>query len=343
MRLTFEADRTYARARLKRRGYPIAAFCGPNGTGKSAIMVYDTLPSLEAGRPVLSTVRLLDYADPHLCGDRPWDRCDDLINHERERVDTVVDKLWSPEVFRDLPEVLLLSERDAEVAYAASPDVRSQVPSGVMVRHRAAHRLYSKLTAFGQVVDWHDGDILLDEVTGIASSREFSSMPPQIANMLVQLRRRNVCLRWSSPAWGRSDKIIREVSQSVTLTSAFLPKRIVSVPGEPPRLWRERRLFWARTFDAQHFDEFDAHRADGDLKPVVRAMYWGPGAAMFGAYDTYDAVSALGSSDMASGACLTCGGRRRAVPCGCDDHKAPEAAMPRPRPALVRPRPVPIP
>jgi hypothetical protein len=32
-------------------------------------MIYDTLPDLAAGRPVLSTVRLLDYDNPRLCDD----------------------------------------------------------------------------------------------------------------------------------------------------------------------------------------------------------------------------------------------------------------------------------
>ena len=53
-----------SRARDARRGLPIHAYVGPNGGGKSLAMVNDTIPSLDAGRPVLSTVRLIDWRAP---------------------------------------------------------------------------------------------------------------------------------------------------------------------------------------------------------------------------------------------------------------------------------------
>lgn len=49
-------------ARNARRSYPIHAYVGPNGGGKTLAMVNDTLPTLRAGRRVLSTVRLIDPA-----------------------------------------------------------------------------------------------------------------------------------------------------------------------------------------------------------------------------------------------------------------------------------------
>lgn len=55
------------RARTARRSYPIRAYVGPNGGGKSLAMVNDVLPSLDRGRKVLSTIRLLDHrtGEPH--------------------------------------------------------------------------------------------------------------------------------------------------------------------------------------------------------------------------------------------------------------------------------------
>jgi hypothetical protein len=47
------------KARRIRRSFPIRGYVGPNGGGKSLAMVHDVLPSLAAGRTVLSTVRLL--------------------------------------------------------------------------------------------------------------------------------------------------------------------------------------------------------------------------------------------------------------------------------------------
>lgn len=46
--------------RAQRRAAEIHFYAGTNGGGKSFAAVYDTIPTLESGRPVLSTVRLLD-------------------------------------------------------------------------------------------------------------------------------------------------------------------------------------------------------------------------------------------------------------------------------------------
>jgi len=52
-------------------------YTGRNGAGKSLAAVYDTLPDLDAGLSVLSTVRLLDFRDPRPCED---DNCADLMH-----------------------------------------------------------------------------------------------------------------------------------------------------------------------------------------------------------------------------------------------------------------------
>lgn len=48
---------------------PIAGFVGWNGSGKSLAATAAAMVHLERGRPVLSTVRLLDYLDPRDCDD----------------------------------------------------------------------------------------------------------------------------------------------------------------------------------------------------------------------------------------------------------------------------------
>lgn len=62
-------------ARELRRGYAVHFYSGRNGSGKSLCAVYDTLPDLDAGKTVLSTVRLLDFRWPRLCDDLLCD-CD---------------------------------------------------------------------------------------------------------------------------------------------------------------------------------------------------------------------------------------------------------------------------
>lgn len=250
--------------RAMRRAYPIHAYVGANGGGKSCAMVWDTLPSLEAGRPVLSTVRLLDYQNPRPCDDP-------LCDHAEHQL-------------------------------------------GVEVTHLAAHPAYVALREWGQLMEATKCDVLLDEVTGVASSRESAGLPPAVANKLVQLRRSDVVVRWSAPAWARADKIIRETSQSVTYCVGRMP--VTSTDGE--RQWRNRRLFFWKTYDAAAFEDFTAGKRE-QLRAEVSDVHWGPKSPAFAAYDTLDAVSTVGTVTE-TGKCYQCGGRRRVPECRCDGH-----------------------
>lgn len=236
--------------RQRRRGVPIHAYVGENGGGKSLAMVHDTLPSLDAGRHVLSTVKLLDS-------------------------DT-----------------------------------------------GQAHSCYEPLTEWHQLLHAEHCDVLMDEIVGIAGSRESQGMPVQIANLLVQLRRRDVVLRWTAPAWARADKIIRETTQAVTVCRGFLAKMPEPDPDseDEQRLWKQRRLFKWRTFDAANYEQFTL----GTLERVGAmqvSWFWGPSSRAFASYDTLDAVEQIGHV-MDSGRCAVCGGRRRVQECSCPDYQA---------------------
>lgn len=286
-------DRPTSRGRLKRRGFPISGFIGPNGHGKSVALVHDTIPSLDSGRPVLSTVRLLDFRNPRPCPG--GNVCDDPANHEvKRRVVTLV---------------------DGELLFGF-------VPTGDV--HKASHPYYVRLSSFGQLLAWRDGDVLLDEVTGVASSREHASLPAPILDLLVQLRRRNIVLRWSAPNWARADKVIREVTQSVTLCTATFPTKRAQVPGEAPRLWFDRRLITLQTFDAAMYEDFETSQAD-KISPESTQRLWRPGLLVNSAYDTLDPVSSLGYAVL--GTCISCGGRRAQTKCSCDDQHAHGASQ----------------
>lgn len=266
-------------ATRKRRSAAIRAYVGANGNGKSLAMVNDILPSLDAGRPVLSNVRLLDFRNPRPCDD---------------------------------------------------PSCRSDNHS----RHMAAHPLYVPLLDYSQLLEWRHGDVLLDEVTGIASSRESSSLPVQVVNLLVQLRRRDVTLSWTAPAWARADKVLREVSQSVVHCRGFLPTTRSTDDGT--RTWKDRRLFWWRAYDANSFEDFTQGKRE-KLRPSPVQLFWRPGSPAERAYDTLDAVSALGWA-MESGLCIACGGRRSVPRCSCEGHDAGSARA-RQRPEHLAKRP----
>jgi hypothetical protein len=270
------------RKRAMRRGWPILGYVGPNGSGKSAGMVWDTMPSLEAGRRVLSTVRLLDFQNPREC-----EGCDDL-GHVRP--------VFAPAL--------------GPVPYEGGVYPRAIVGETI---HAAAHPLYDPFTDWQQLLDAENCDVLMDEVTGVGSSRESQSMPAPVANKLVQLRRADVVVRWSAPAWARADKIIRECSQAVVFSQGYMPK----ASGDEDRMWRNRRMFKWATYDAADFEEFTAGKRE-QLGAMQTDWHWGPGSPVFGAYDTYDAVSSIGSVTD-TGSCYRCGGTRRRPKCSCPD------------------------
>lgn len=236
--------------RAARRLAPIHAYVGGNGGGKSLAMVHDTLPSLHAGRRVLSTVELID------------------------------------------------------------PRTGSPWPN------------YELLTSWSQLLEARHADVLFDEVTGIASARESQGLPVQVANILMQLRRRDVILRWSAPAWARADKIIRETSQAVTVCAGYMAAPAQSGTGPDVRLWREKRLFRWRTFDTATFDEWTTTK-QGRIRATKSAWFWRPGSEAMLSYRTLDDVSRVGEV-LDSGRCAHCGGRKPIPACKCD--AAPRAS-----------------
>lgn len=290
-----------------RRGFAIHAYVGSNGGGKTLAMVHDTLPSLMDGRRVLSTVRLLDYRDPRPCPG--GSRCDDPEHHDI--TETIVDVIDLP----DFPPGNRLGIRAVTR------------PTGRV--HRAAHPLYVPFVKFGQLLDFRHGDVLMDEVTGVASSRQSQTMPAEVLNLLNQLRRRDVMLRWTAPSWSRADVVIREVTQAVTDCSGMHAVTRYSDDGTA-RTWRDRRLFHWWTYDTRAYDAWTSRKAE-QVDPWARQRFWRPDSVAEATYDTLDGVSQLGSVTE-SGRCGTCGGRRSAPACTCADHGgAGEASAPRAR------------
>ncbi len=217
-------------ARQFRRSQPIAAYVGPNGSGKTLAMIYDTLPSLDAGRAVYSTVPLYDEAGQ-------------------------------------------------------------------------LHPAYIPFTGWHQFVHAEHADFLMDEIIGIASSRESSSMHEEIQNRLNQLRKADLRVRWTAPAWPRADKILREVTYTVTVSRGSRTDHKVN-PGEVAG-WAPKRSFLWRTYDREAMaDEFTIDKAK-KVRPVMRERFWGPGSRAFAAYNTLDAVERLEPYD--PNLCSECG------------------------------------
>jgi len=243
-----------ARARARRRSYPIVGYVGPNGGGKSLAMVHDTLPSLDAGRPVLSTVKLLDS------------------------------------------------------------------------RTGEPHHLYVPFTDFDQLMTASHCDVLMDEVIGIANSRDAAKLPAPVQNLLAQLRRRDVVLRWTAPNWARADKIIREVTQAVVECRGYFPGRPTpAAEGSSLRLWAPRRVFSFSLYDTMDFEEWTTGKRD-KLQPLGREWFKGVDSRAFASYDTLDSVAMVTHADSEQ-QCTGCGHRKRVQYCSCDSPRARARAV----------------
>lgn len=285
----------------KLRGYPIHGLVGPNGGGKSMIAAALTLPTLKG----------ISWS----CDNPDHLHTAEGIRHGTRRV------------LSTMPFV---------------------TPSG------APHPLYIPLTDYSQIIFAEHVDLILDEVGGAVASSTGADIPIGVKASLQELRRREVVARWTAPSWARASKVLREVSQGVTLTMGFLPvahtdgvafdgphdTEVLSVDGESleydrctvegehehpsGRLWGARRLMFARTFDANTFDEWTTAKRE-KVRPEVRSLFWRPGSAAERAYDTHGYVEKLGQVTDA-GTCDHCGGTRSRPKCSCNSPAAARGA-----------------
>lgn len=291
----------HAAAVKLRRGFAIHGYVGPNGAGKSLLAAADTIP----------TLRGLSWS----CDNPDHLHTRNGITHGTRRV------------LSTMPFV---------------------TPSG------APHPLYVPLTDYSQIIFAEHVDLILDEVGGAVASTTGEDIPIGVKASLQELRRREVVCRWTAPSWGRASKVLRECSQGVTLTLGFMavPHKD-GVPFDGPhsvermaldgesldakdcpiegihshesgRMWGARRLMYARTFDANVFDEWTTAKRE-KVKPQVRELFWRPGSAAERAYDTHGYVEKLGQITNA-GTCDHCGGTRSRPKCTCNSPALSRAA-----------------
>ena len=283
----------------QREQVPILAFVGGNGDGKTMAAIYTLLPTLAGVRWSCTNPDHLhthgsSCAARRLLSSEPSEVCDcatswAVIDGRRtvvELADGAVTEGWR----RVLSTVEL---RDLNDTNAPSP-------------------YYMRLRSFVQLLGVEHTDVLLDEVTGVASSRSSQSLPVQVENLIQQLRRRDARLLWTTPDYGNADKRIRDVSRGVVHCKGFAKVRSELVGGG---VWFESRLMRWTLYDASDFDQFTAGKR-AKLAPLGRQFFWGPGHVARDAYDTMAAVSQLGVA-AEGGMCLTCAGRRSAPACTC--------------------------
>lgn len=252
-----------ARAFAQRRSEPIVAYVGGNGHGKTLAMVYDTIPALEVGRTVLSTVRLFDPSSP-------------LVEIEEESTNPVTG------------EIITVSR----------------------LQYSELHPAYVPLVSWVQLVEATRCDVLLDEVTSVASARQHQLLPAQLENKLQQLRKADVNVRFTTPNFARADLVLRELTRLVVDCRGYVRR------PSPGRQWPERSWFKLTAYDAKDLDAFEQEKVD-KVRPASKQ--WLHRSIDFSAshlYWTYDGVTTLDHVD-AAGMCLTCNGKRTIPRCTC--------------------------
>lgn len=286
--------------REERRGYLISAYVGGNGGGKTACMIWDSIPALEAGRPVLSTVRILDYNNPRPCNDEMCADNPDRLDHFKMRPTPA----GREAMIRNQKRLFL---------YGPTADLEPVERRSTGI-HQAAHPLWIPWTTWEQLLTIEFGEVLADEMTGIAEARAAQSLPVAVVNQLQQLRRSDIPFRYTCPSWERADLSLRQPTQTVTLCKGRF-KKVAPMEGDLERVVKIRRLLRWKTYDAQELTELtEGKRAE--LKAEVGDWYWGPGSPAWLAYDTFAPVLTVGFVTEA-GRCHKCNGTRPVPKCMC--------------------------
>ena len=169
------------------------------------------------------------------------------------------------------------------------------------------HPLYTPFERFSQLDDFRDGDLLMDEITGIMDSHE-AAMPKRVRRILPQMRRRNVLVRWSGIDWDNSNRRLRQMTQAVTASRGYFPDRSVmrvdSGTFDAIPLWAPNRIFHLITRDAQMMNKSEdsaqlsgatQNRKTQTKKPKILAweLWKGPGSDAFRSYNTLGDVLAV--------------------------------------------------
>jgi hypothetical protein len=138
---------------------PILACVGYNGMGKSLLAVAIAMSHLDAGRPVLSTVRLLDWRNPRPCDD---DHCTAPEHGEPDH--RAAHPLWVQHTdFRDLFDFTDGHVLWDEVTGVA--DAREHQSMPVQVSNFLPQLRRRQVTFCWTTIDWSFADVRLRRLT----------------------------------------------------------------------------------------------------------------------------------------------------------------------------------
>lgn len=189
--------------------------------------------------------------------------------------------------------------------------------------HGATHPLYVRWTRWGQVREMgRRYDVWADEVTGVANSRDTTGLPKSAQNLVVQLRRDDAVLRWTSPSMDRADVLFRTVTQGLVSCEGYCSW----TDHASGRLWPQKRLFHWSLHDLKALPPDPTWHQITEAGSAAHTWFWGPMSEVFAGYDTFAPVSTVGRLTV-TGACEVCEGSRRRHECTCPDYLAEQAEV----------------
>ncbi len=291
----------FSTARLQQvvEAHGIVVFVGPNGSGKSLAAVASVLPALKGQK--------------WTCWDQAHQHHWRLAKHLDECPECGVGWLKAKAMGAD-PEKYPcdLCDEGMELAVQGSTGERQVYSTVELLDDIDPHPRYHRLEDYRQLLTIEHADVLFDEVAGVSDSSDSSSIPVLVVQWLHTLRKRDVRLRVTTPAYERCSKPIRQVAQVVVDCRSYLPER------NSGALWRPRRLMRLRAYDAFEFDAFTVS-TENRLGTMASGFFWRPGSEASVTYSTLAQVAALGHVTE-HGMCLVCGGQRSRPRCACPGH-----------------------
>lgn len=167
------------------------------------------------------------------------------------------------------------------------------------------------LKSLSQLLDLEDCTVLLDEVATIfPSSGAGSDVPAEVRVLMQTARHRRITIRWTAPAWGRAQKMLREVTQAWVHVQPVGKRRPFAGELWPEPLWSAVTIADARSGKVDELPERILKRR---ILRLRRSLAWG-------AYDTHAETPIIGQPD-SGGICVDCGGSRTRAKCGPERHE----------------------
>lgn len=286
--------RTEADAVQKRRGFAIAAYIGANGSGKSATLCLDTIPTL---RGIMWSCENPDH----------FHSSQGIYSGVRRVLSTMrfttpdgeAHPLYIPLTdYSQLPTFehgdLILDEVGGAVASSTGDDIPMSVKAVLQEMRR------KEVNIRWSAPSWARASKVLRECSlGVTVSQgKFAVRDSDEVEFFGRHKR-----EYMDPDTFRLVSDWCENDELHTHSAG--------------RTWGSRRMFSTATFDASQFDEWTAAKRE-KLKPVVRQIIWRPGHELETAYDTHAHVNKLGQVTD-SGRCDTCMGYKARRKCECGE------------------------